>query len=309
MFGALVLTLAVSASAVEIDGDGVCPAPAEVSRLLAEMMPARAGEGDSTSGPHRRARLSRTEQALRVELVGAGGEPIAERRLAVDASCDNLAAAVAVVIAAWEAELDPRLKARVSLPTPLPAPTPPMTVAVRAAPPPPRSPPSFELGLALVASLTGGEAAPGARVGGWIAPGGWRLGLGVALSGATARSEPVGPPPGAARWTRFALGVGPEARFNVGPTVVGARAHALAAVLNVEGVGLPTTASDSTAQLGTAVGVQIGRPWGNAAPFIAADLLLWPGHDRLEISGLTAQGELPRVEVQLALGLSLGRLP
>jgi hypothetical protein len=270
------------------------------------MVPAPASDG--ASGPRRRARLSRTEQAVRVELIGAGGEPIAERRLAVDASCDDLAAAVAVVIAAWEAELDPRLTARVSLPTP-PPPTPPMTVAIRAAPPPPRSPPSFELGLALLASLTGGDAAPGARVGGWIAPGGWRLGLGVALSGATARSEPVGPRPGAARWNRFALGVGPEARFNVGRTAVGARAHALAAVLNVEGVGLPTTASDSTAQLGTAVGVQIGRPWGNATPFIGADLLLWPGHDRLEISGLTAQGELPRVEVQLALGLSLGRLP
>jgi hypothetical protein len=88
-----------------------------------------------------------------------------------------------------------------------------------------------------------------------------------------------------------------------------AHAQLLAAMLRVEGVGLTTTASDSAAQLGTGVGVQVGRPWGNATPWIGADLLYWPGHDRLEIAGLTAQGQLPHLEVQVALGLSLGRFP
>jgi hypothetical protein len=91
--------------------------------------------------------------------------------------------------------------------------------------------------------------------------------------------------------------------------MVGAHAQALAAVLHVEGVGLTTTASDSTAQFGTGAGVQVGRPWGNATPWIGGDLLFWPGHDRLEISGLAARGELPRLELQLAVGLSLGRFP
>jgi hypothetical protein len=39
------------------------------------------------------------------------------------------------------------------------------------------------------------------------------------------------------------------------------------------------------------------------------DVLYWPGHDRLEIAGQAAQGELPHLEVQVALGLSLGRFP
>ena len=43
--------------------------------------------------------------------------------------------------------------------------------------------------------------------------------------------------------------------------------------------------------------------------WIGADVLYWPGHDRLEIAGLAAEGELPHVEIQVALGLSLGRFP
>jgi len=56
-------------------------------------------------------------------------------------------------------------------------------------------------------------------------------------------------------------------------------------------------------------GVQVGRPWGNATPWIGADVLYWPGHDRLQIAGLAAEGELPHLEIQVALGLSLGRFP
>jgi hypothetical protein len=303
MLGVVALWLAYSA--VDVVGDGDCPASADVRHRLAELIPATNGGPE----PLRRARLSRSEKGLHVELLSAGGERMAERDLGVDASCDDLAAASAVIIATWEAELDPRLTTpRVSLRTP-PRQTTPVTTAVRATPPPPQSPPSFDLGLALMASLTGGEVAPGARVGAWIAPGGWRLGLGAAVSATTARSEPVGPGPAAARWTRYALGAGPEARFAIGRMMVGAHARALAALLRVEGVGLPTTASDSTAQFGTGAGVHVGRPWGNATPWIGADLLFWPGRDRLEISGLAARGELPRLELQLALGLSIGRFP
>jgi hypothetical protein len=158
-----------------------------------------------------------------------------------------------------------------------------------------------------MASVTGGRLAAGARLGGWIAPDGWRLGLGMAASGTTARSESVGP--GEARWSRYVFAAGPDARFNVRGTMLGAHAQLLAAALRVEGAGLETNASGWTAQFGTGAGVRVGRSWGTAAPWLGADLLFWPGRDRLVIDGLTAQGELPRVELQLALGLSLGRFP
>jgi hypothetical protein len=297
MLGALAVWLAFSG--MEVVGDGSCPDPVEVSRRLAQIAPA--GAPDGTAG---RARLSRGGNVLHVELLTTAGERLGQRDLAASESCDDLAAAVAIVLAAWEAELSPSVTSHVDLP---PSASPAATST--AAPPTPTSGPSFDLGLGLIASMTGGQVAPGARLGGWLARGGGHLGLGVTLSAATSRSEPVGGQSGAARWLRAALGLGPDLRTDVGKTLFGAHAQVLAALLHVEGVGLPTTASDTSPQLGMGAGVQVGRPWGNATPWIGADVLYWPGHDRLQIAGLAAEGELPHLEIQVALGLSLGRFP
>ena len=290
-------------SAVEVVGDGHCPSVAEVTRRLDEMVPARAGE----SAPGHRAQLSRVEDAVRVELLSARGDRLGERDLAAGDSCSDLAGAIAVVIAAWEADLDPRLAARVSLPAP-PSPQ-PSAVVVQVQPARPRPPPAFDVGLALLASLSGGQVAPGARVGGWVAPAGSPLGLGVSMSAVTTRAEAVGPRADAARWSRVAFAAGPQARFRAGRTTLDAQLQALAAVLRVEGVGLTTNQAATAAQLGMAAGVHVGRWWGNARPWIGVDLLLWPGRDRLEIAGQTARGELPRLEVQFAVGVNLGRMP
>ena len=102
MIGALALWLTYAA-AVDVVGDGTCPTAADVTRRLTEMAPATPG---AAGAARHRARLSRRENAVRVELLGAQDEPIAERDLAVDASCDDLAAAIAVVITAWETELE-----------------------------------------------------------------------------------------------------------------------------------------------------------------------------------------------------------
>jgi hypothetical protein len=81
------------------------------------------------------------------------------------------------------------------------------------------------------------------------------------------------------------------------------------ALLHVEGVGLPSTTSDTSAQLGIGAGLRGRWVWNNAAGWIGLDLLAYPGHDYLEIGGLGDRGQLPRLEVQIASGLSLGRFP
>jgi len=300
------LALGLTFVAVDVVGEGTCPAPADVGRALANLVPAPAGP----AGEHHSARLSRTERGIHLALHGARGESLAERDLASDGGCDGVAAAIAVIIATWEADLDPRLSARVKLPPPPPRPM-PATVAIAAsvAPPAASPPPSFDLGLGLLASLSGGQLAPGARIDGRVAPAGRRLGLGVGVAGVTARSAPVGDRAEAARWSRIAFGAGPDLRFALGRTNVDLRAQALAALLQVSGVGLTTNTSGSTAQLGAGVGVHVGRPWGTATPWIGLDLQYWPGPDRLEISGVADRGQLPRLELQLAVGLSLGRFP
>jgi hypothetical protein len=297
------LVLGLLLATVDVGGEGTCTAPTDVQQRLADLLPATG----AAPGDQHHARLIRSENGVHVDLLGDGGQRLAARDLAASEGCSDLAAAIAVVIAAWEADLDPRVSTRVKLPRPE-ARSRPTTLVVQASAPPAR-PPSFDLGLALIASLTGGQVAPGARVRGWVAPTGWHTGLGVTASAVTSRSEAVGERADAARWNRIAFGAGPETRLKLARTIMAVHAQALAALLRVEGVGLATTASDSTAQFGAGLGVHAGWPWGNATPWIGADLLFWPGHDRLAITGVTAQGELPRAELQLAVGLSLGRFP
>jgi hypothetical protein len=81
------------------------------------------------------------------------------------------------------------------------------------------------------------------------------------------------------------------------------------ALLHVEGAGLPSTASDTSAQFGIGTGLRGMWAWNNAAGWIGLDLLAYPGHDRLEIGDLGDGGQLPHLEVQVASGLSLGRFP
>lgn len=300
MLGALAAWLFFSG--VEIVSDSACPAPAEVGRRLAQIAPSR----EQAAPAGHRARLSRGDRTVHVELLNDAGARIAERDLDANERCEDLAQAVAIVIAAWETDLDPPVAGHVALPRPAQITT---GTAVVSGQPPRGSAPSFDLGLALMASSTGGQVAPGARLEGWIAPANRHLGLGVVLSGATARSESVGALSGAARWTRFAIGAGPDARLGVGRTTMDAHAHLLAAALHVEGVGLATNSSDTSAQFGAGAGVRIGRPWGNATPWIGADVLYWAGHDQLTIAGSSSRGELPHLEAQIAVGLSLGRFP
>ena len=82
MIGALALWLTYAA-AVDVVGDGACPTAADVTRRLTELAPAAP---DAAGAAHHRARLSRGDKAVRVELLGAQDEPIAERELPGDAS-------------------------------------------------------------------------------------------------------------------------------------------------------------------------------------------------------------------------------
>jgi hypothetical protein len=300
----IALALASPLSSIEVTGDEVCPQPADVQRQLRALLPP-AGDPVSAGTVAHHARVSRAGDKTRLELAGADGARIAERELDRTGSCDALAAAAAVVLATWEADLDPRISDRVNLPPP-PRAAAPLVVAQ---PSPPGAPMRFSLGVGLLASVSGGQLAPGAKITGSLAPAQGRLGVDVALSAVTTRSETVGSLPGVASWRRAALAAGPRYRFGDAATIVDLHVDGLAGLLLIEGVGLPEKASDTSLQLGVGAGIRATRVWGNAAPWIGVDLLVWPGHDRLEVGGQAITGQLPRLEAQFAAGLSLGRFP
>jgi hypothetical protein len=287
------LLLLLAGGPVEVTGDVACPAVAAVEVRLARLL----GPGEH---PAHRVVLSLAAEAagVRVDLLAADGAAIAGRTL--DA-------------AAWEAKLDPGVTAAVALPAPpppppAPAPPPPAPPEVRAAPDAPAAQaPRFVLGVGLLSSVAGGDVAPGASIVGAVSPAGWRAELAGALSATTAHTTAVGGLADAAHWTRFALSAGPGVRLGGAQAALDLHAAALAALLHVQGVGLPVTSADTSLQLGASAGARVAWPWGNAAVWLGVDLLLFPGHDRLEVTGLSLQGELPRVELQLGAGLSMGR--
>ena len=293
-----------------VAGDSVCPTPAEVGDRLAQLSVFSAGE--IAVDPHR-AYLSGAEGRVQVELLGSDGRLLAERTLNRTGSCADLAEAVAVVISTWEAEFNPNIATSVALPAPAspppppaprPAPAPPAAVSVN---PLPVARLRFDVALGFLVSVAGGEVAPGATMAATLAPPGGQLGLAVALSASATHSQSLGSLSGSAHWTRVALAAGPRYRLGHNALMLDFHAGGVIALLHVEGVGLPVTASDTRAQFGLDAGLRGLWAWNNAAGWIGLDLLGYPGHDSLEVGGFGASGQLPRVEVQVACGIGLGR--
>src|SRR5438132_13866033 len=114
-------------AAIEIAGGGGCPEPAAVSRSLRSLLPpvlngatsAPAGAPGAAPPPAPSVRLSRTFMGdLDILFVGPDGRQLDERHLEGGSTCDDLAAAAAVVIATWVSEPELPLPQRVDLPRP-----------------------------------------------------------------------------------------------------------------------------------------------------------------------------------------------
>jgi hypothetical protein len=302
---------------VAVDGEGTCPAPDDVQRRLAQLIP----EVDESERQDR-AYLLRTPDALQVDLRRDDGQRIAERRLPATGSCDDLAAAAAVIIAAWEMRLKPEIAGGVKLPSSRRPPEPSAAAQARAPAAPSAQTPttgaraSFDLGGGVVGGVAGGEFAPGAKVVTTFAPAGWRLGFAAALSAQARRIEELANTE-RARWTRAVVGGGARYRFGAGHgAVVDAHLLGLVGRVAVEGTrsvatGAPPDGSvpraDSSVEVGASVGGRVARPWGAVAPWLGVDVTGWPGRQR--VVGTAGDGQLPRVEAQLSLGVSWGRFP
>jgi hypothetical protein len=292
---------------LEVTGDATCPTPAEVAARLTEL-PSAAAPRPPDAGDARAARVivTRNGPALRLVLLGPNANELAARELPGDGACEDLAAAAAVVVSSWQADLDPDLAPSVALPArPPPPPAPP--VVARAAPTPPAPPHLLELGLGLVVSEVDGAFAPGAILEGSLGRG--LLGLDASVLGTTTRTASVAGFPGVASWTRVTLAAGPALQQSQGNVRSNLHLQALLGVLHVRGVNITDPGSDTTAELGVAVGGRLSLVTGTSAAWLGFDVLGWPGEQRLLITNDPSQGRLSRLELVGSLGLSLGRFP
>jgi hypothetical protein len=103
------------------------------------------------------------------------------------------------------------------------------------------------------------------------------------------------------------MSAGPSLRLRRGPAALDLHLGGILALLHVQGDELWKTDADTAVQLGAEAGTRGLWIWNNAAVWAGISLFVYPGHEYLAIKGYDVVGELPRLDVQLALGLSLGR--
>jgi hypothetical protein len=163
--------------------------------------------------PDQVAELIAEEDGLRVTPRRPDGTTGARRTIRGPHSCDDLADAVAVMLAAWQADAAAARER-------LPAPPPPVVRAVPVAPPRPPATSAglrWELGAGGGVALAGGAVTPAALLSGAVLPG---RRLGIAVRAQVSGDRRVSLPGGQARWRRALFALGPLLRLE------GARAGA-----------------------------------------------------------------------------------
>jgi hypothetical protein len=323
------LLMLMSHPLVQVSGTATCPDPVEVGDRLRRLLP----DGAEETRPDR-AVLSTDGATIKIELRRDDGGLLGQRHLPASASCRDLAAAVAAVIAAWEAEFRPALAPspeldRPSVPirvlpaprlpplrAPLPRPEPPPPVELPPLPPPllPPSPPAppppppsaaFDLGAGAGVSWAS-SIAPTLALQGSSAPAGWRLGWRAALAVDWLRTSSLGL--GHARWTRAELHAGPRFRAGKGRFRIDLHSEAVVAAAIASGADYPNDLSDFGLDLGVGAGLRSLWVGGHHAFWLEIAASGWPHPTTLRIARIPSTSyALPALHIGAILGASLGR--
>jgi hypothetical protein len=292
---------ALGAPTVTVESDAACPAADEVAARVTALLPAR-----ETSEPPDLARIADRGDAWVVALARPDGTPVGERALDRQVACEDLASAAAVIIATWESDVHPELRA---LPAPLPAPEPPAAIEARPAPPPMRAAGEADVGAALAGSLapSASRAAPAVGV---LAIASWfpharGLGARASLAFPAARTLPLGA--GQVEWRRSAASAGPTLRLPLATKwAADLHADALAGWVTAAGSGFASNHTVSALDVGLSAGARLLWVGGRAiVPWLELGGAAWlRPQTAYATPGAMAVG-LPRLELGLALGLSL----
>jgi len=271
--------------AVVIEGTSACPTPAEVEQSLHPLLP---------EGGRDVARLEAQDGGLQVTLVRADGSNAGRRTLGGEHTCQELADAVAVMIAAWQSDL---ARERALAPPP---------VAVVAPPPPPvlaRPRRSGEVGAGLGGTLSGAAVAPALLLLGDLSILG-PLGAGVRIGLDGSRDAAL--PGGSARWRRAMLAVGPRVRYG---DRLAAEAHLGAALgwlhIGAEGFDAPQGHDTVVGGLEGELRLSWRRP--GLRPWLALGAAFWPAPSVVYQLPDRTEKALPRLQGTATLGFSFGR--
>ena len=311
---ALVLIAHLAFVPPEVRGEGTCPSVAEVRERLGPLLPAAAGEGAADI-----VVLEASGEKAVVRLRDPEGHVAHERALDTGASCADRATEAAVLVAAWEADLHADVAfpvAEPSAPTPPPpaAPSAPAPTAIvgtaRVAAPPERAARPIEATVGaeifVAAPPDMGATPAGAIEATWGRGTRWHGRAAISATG----THSLAFPPGAVSWRRGAVALGAVFDATTGRARLAVRADALAAAIFSQGSGFDVNAGATSWQAGADVGLRLSVPLTRRLSVWADVVSAWfPGTQRLSALNVKGTPELPSVEIEGGLGVSLSFIP
>jgi len=304
------------APALWAPGAADCPEAAAVEAKLRETLGL-----SSEVRIEERVSVAREGDQLRVTARGKDDRLLGERLLPAEGSCEELAGAVAVVLAAWISDEHPEYVAAAPAPEtpppapsePVPPPLPPSAIAPVVAPLPPtraaETPPPtarrkaghFDIGAALGASISGDGVVPlGALGGRWMPEG---MGLGGSLSASVSGSRSLDLSEGSVRYWRWPLLLGPALRLPLGAAFLDLQGGAALAWLHIEGVDFSGPNRQNALAAGGFASARVALSSGLLRPFAELSGLIWgPTEAFVQRGDAQPTVELARAEISLAFG-------
>ena len=294
-----------------VEGNSPCPTPREVADRVAALLPVEhaAVERDIVQ-------VDSAGSAVRVQLRRPDGRIVGERTLQKRFGCADLAAAAAIVVAAWESDVHPEFLRSLQTPQGPPAVEPVAVVAPPAAAPPPVSPSqgAYDIGLALTGAIAPDEGGAGPALGGLLAAS-WTptaRGFGARLGAQASGERQMHLPSGDVRWRRAALSGGVQYRLalQAGRWLLDLHADALVARVTMHGVGFAiSNLSDTGIDPGLGAGVRLLWHAGIVAPWLELAGGGWLRRQVVVEDPTQASRALPRLEANMAVGVSYCACP
>jgi hypothetical protein len=285
--------IAVLFAAVAVQGATTCPTPQAVD---ARLRPLLAADPATPSGA---VHLEREGGALHLALYATDGRVTARRTIEGTHSCEALADAAAVIVAAWHSGADAR---------PLLAAEAPAHADLRTALPAPAVSAGSAWGLGAAGGLSLAGTSPAATAALTIVnaplPGRPWLGrLGVVYQGP--REDAL--TSGKLRWQRWALELGPQLQGGAGRLGWAVHAGGALGLTRLQGVGLTDARDQRDLGLGVVGGARLSLGRSGLRPFVELGLTGWPTRLVAYEGGAGRQRAIPRFEGRLTLGGALGR--
>jgi hypothetical protein len=287
----LLLVFASTLAGLQVSGELECPTPAAIEQRLLNLLP---------SGTHDdRALVSASAAGVDVELRRADSSLIGSRTISQKATCDETAEAIAVTIAAWEAQIRPFPEAPIELPS-----TQPLTLQKAG---PPQSSLIWEVEAGFLGSIAGNAFAPGASADVFLGRLGFPLGARIGVAGTDTREIALGA--GQAGWGRAALSVGPNVEILSRVVRLDVHADVLGALLFMQGQGFSANYSDNAFDVALGGGLRAAVERWSVTPWIDVTLLGWLLHQNAtaDDAGMHVAAEIPRFDVWLRAGIAYGR--